>query len=337
MSLFTETLEILPQQDCMMTESGLTLSPEDSLANLTAWLVNALRKMTSGTSGENAKEYFARFGPDGQLLKMCQGYCQVTLDGSFEGFSGALPKQGMMRAGSLMALPTLGRRSKGTGCLLWRTPSASDANHSVNSADSNGCLHLTAQVHWPTPRANDAEKRGAIANDPRNGLPAAVMWPTPTVPNGGRQPKGGMSLTGMTPDGKKRQVDLNYAVKNWPTPKGRDWKCGGAKSEQNRNTPDLNTSAKMYSATNGALNADWVELLMNYPVGWTDIDCDNPAPWPGWPMGQGDEQYEYEPPRVITGQKNRAKRLKGCGNSVVPQQAYPIFAAIKQIEQEATP
>lgn len=309
MSLFTEMLENLPQQDCMMTESELTLSPEDSLASLTRWLVNALRKMTIGTSGGNVKEYFAKFSPDGQLLKMCQGYCQVTLDGSFEGFSGALPRQGMMLAGSLMALPMLERRSKGTGCSLWPTASVC-GNH-----NRKGC----------------SSKSG-------NGLAtAAALWPTPTVPNGGRQPKGGMSMTGMTPDGKKRQVDLNYAVKNWPTPKGRDWKCGGAKSEQNRNTPDLNTSAKMFSATNGALNADWVELLMNYPMGWTDIDCDNPVPWPGWPMGQGAEQYEYEPPRVITGQKNRAKRLKCCGNSVAPKQAYPIFAAIKQIEQEATP
>lgn len=49
------------------------------------------------------------------------------------------------------------------------------------------------------------------------------MWPTPTVPNGGRAPKGGMSATGMTPDGKKRQVDLQHAARMrgtgmWPTP-----------------------------------------------------------------------------------------------------------------------
>ena len=37
---------------------------------------------------------------------------------------------------------------------------------------------------WPTPRANDAEKRGNIANNPRNGLPAAVKYvPTPTAHN----------------------------------------------------------------------------------------------------------------------------------------------------------
>jgi len=44
-------------------------------------------------------------------------------------------------------------------------------------------------------------------------------------------------------------------------------------------------------------------------------------------------QHPYEPPRVITGQKNRAKRLKCLGNSVVPAQAYPIFKAIMEVSQ----
>jgi len=45
----------------------------------------------------------------------------------------------------------------------------------------------------------------------------ARMWPTANVPNGGRKPKGGMSQTGITPDGKKRQVGLDNAVEMWPT------------------------------------------------------------------------------------------------------------------------
>ena len=45
----------------------------------------------------------------------------------------------------------------------------------------------------------------------------ARMWPTANVPNGWRKPKGGMSQTGITPDGKKRQVGLHNAVEMWPT------------------------------------------------------------------------------------------------------------------------
>ncbi|MED0704919.1 DNA cytosine methyltransferase [Aneurinibacillus aneurinilyticus] len=50
-----------------------------------------------------------------------------------------------------------------------------------------------------------------------------------------------------------------------------------------------------------------------------------------WPAGYGQEQYEWEPPRVATGVKDRVWRLKGLGNAVVPHQIYPIFAAIVTI------
>ena len=43
--------------------------------------------------------------------------------------------------------------------------------------------------------------------------------------------------------------------------------------------------------------------------------------------------WDAEPdiPRVATGLKNRADRLKCLGNAVVPQQAYPIFLALKEM------
>lgn len=51
-------------------------------------------------------------------------------------------------------------------------------------------------------------------------------WLTPDVPNGGRALAADVSATGMTPDGKKRQVGLqNQAMRemaNWPTPLAHD-------------------------------------------------------------------------------------------------------------------
>lgn len=71
---------------------------------------------------------------------------------------------------------------------------------------------------------------------------------------------------------------------------------------------------------------------MGYPIGWTDPDYDEPEPWPGWPALMGEPQFDYEPPRTCTKLPNRAARLKGLGNSVVPAQAYPFFEAIAIME-----
>ncbi len=53
----------------------------------------------------------------------------------------------------------------------------------------------------------------------------------------------------------------------------------------------------------------------------------------GLPSGlDGHWRVEPDIPRVAKGIKNRVDRLKCLGNAVVPQQAYPIFRAITEIE-----
>ncbi|MDD4280576.1 MAG: DNA (cytosine-5-)-methyltransferase [Candidatus Sumerlaeales bacterium] len=51
-----------------------------------------------------------------------------------------------------------------------------------------------------------------------------------------------------------------------------------------------------------------------------------------WPAGYGQQQYDWEPPRTAHGIKHRADRIKCLGNAVVPQQFYPIFKAIAEVE-----
>ena len=45
-----------------------------------------------------------------------------------------------------------------------------------------------------------------------------------------------------------------------------------------------------------------------------------------------DGDWEQGIPRVATGVKHRVQRLKALGNAIVPQQCYPIFAAMAQME-----
>ena len=53
--------------------------------------------------------------------------------------------------------------------------------------------------------------------------------------------------------------------KYWPTPTAHNAKETAAPSEARRNTPTLASQA------GGKLNPDWVEWLMGWPIGWTDL------------------------------------------------------------------
>ena len=85
--------------------------------------------------------------------------------------------------------------------------------------------------------------------------------PTPTASDYGT---GGNGIRKGT---QKQIISLGtMARKNlWPTPMASDWKRGASPSEQKRNTPSLP------ARVGGKLNPQWVEWLMGYPTGWTDL------------------------------------------------------------------
>lgn len=186
---------------------------------------------------------------------------------------------------------------------------------------------------WATASVCGNYNRKSASATSGDGLDTAVKnWPTPTVAD---TFTGNLKSTQQKP-GSMHSVNLSQAV-NWPTPTQRDWRRGCSanvrKDGRKRNSLDF----VVYEKQQGHLNADWVELLMGLPIGWTDINVakEDIESWQGWPAAINVEQYAYEPPRVIVGQKNRAKRLKALGNGCVPQQVYLVFAAIMEVENEA--
>ena len=97
---------------------------------------------------------------------------------------------------------------------------------------------------WPTPIARDykgarkPETLKAVGRDAKNSLPDAVrsgLWPTPTA----NEDAAG------TPNGKMQRQLGNHPDIRGTTPE--QWKCG-------------------------TLNPQWVEWLMGYPEGWTDLE-----------------------------------------------------------------
>ena len=122
---------------------------------------------------------------------------------------------------------------------------------------------------WPTPNASNV--KGAYqdmtklserekAGRQRNLQDVVRMWPTPR------------SCTAMSaPNIQNRVNDKNPNLESivarslWPTPTTQDAKNNGGPSQHNRNTKPLNAEV------GGSLNPEWVEWLMGYPEGWTDL------------------------------------------------------------------
>jgi hypothetical protein len=116
------------------------------------------------------------------------------------------------------------------------------------------------------------------------------LWPTP---RSGKTTDENLESWQATPP-------LTLAVKMWPTPTKQDGENNGGPSQYHRNSLPLNTLVKMYPTpmvgstspaahnaisgqwktamakvtgepVTGCLNPEWVEALMGYPPGWTEI------------------------------------------------------------------
>jgi hypothetical protein len=144
-----------------------------------------------------------------------------------------LPRSGMTRSGMLWARQTLVLRTSETesGFLL---PTPDTTNR-----DNKKVLY----------------SKNAPSQSGRSLATYARTWPTPTV-HGNYNRKG---LSKTSGDG------LATAVTKWPTPTAHNAKETNAPSEHNRNTPTLTAQA------GGSLNPTWVEWLMGWPLGWTDL------------------------------------------------------------------
>lgn len=101
---------------------------------------------------------------------------------------------------------------------------------------------------------------------------------------------------------------------NWPTPTAADHRDrGGPSLPSIQRRKEIGKSIELSMTVDGALNADWVEALMGWPVGWTDLKPMEPQSW--WDYDW--DKWEPDIPRAITGQKDRAKRQKAIGNGQV--------------------
>jgi hypothetical protein len=162
-------------------------SVEDFPVSPTPWLANVADLPTAATCGPSTPDSFASLGPDGSWRKTCQGYSQITLDGSLEAFSETWPRAGMTQSGRAFLLPTWGHRTDATGCGLLPTPTVGDSR-------SAGSRNLPGSKAHAGVSLTDYVKFGN-SNTPRWATPSSRDWKdTP-----------GMARSGTNPDGSLRQ------------------------------------------------------------------------------------------------------------------------------------
>jgi len=105
------------------------------------------------------------------------------------------------------------------------------------------------------------------------------LWPTPTCGGGGQTLPEGTTPQGKIPEGRKQTVCLERYVqqvgrKVWPTPTASAHK-GWSPNHNRADTDDrLDYTVELEasgSGTLGRLNPQFVEWLMGWPIGWTEL------------------------------------------------------------------
>ena len=126
---------------------------------------------------------------------------------------------------------------------------------------------------------------------------AVRLWPTPdaNMGTGGRvtNPEH-VTDTGLDlRTGRKRQITIADAVRRYPTPAASDHKGSSAPGQRRGQLseaiePDANAN-RGDSTPPMTLNPAWVEWLMGFPIGWTDLEGSATPSCPRSQSGSDDE------------------------------------------------
>jgi hypothetical protein len=280
----------------------LTSSQEDTLANLSPSQVAKKVSKIRDTSGQSILDLSKNSGPLGLLEKMLVDTLNSVSTPLSRTWRVKTTPLGRLVFQLRASVPTTKEKESG----YWRTPDAhsgrgpSSEERMKMKLEKKMPISLNDQVAhpglmWPTPKASGQEKlktlikRKGIKEAVKHNLTAAVeMWPTPSQ----RDYKGG-SGTIKEKDGKYyRQSDktgTKYGVrldalieyqhrKMYPTPAAHEGRLGyqrrdtGKKGTQKSLTTIVIDDEGGREKTTGQLNPTWVEWLMGYPKGWTDLN-----------------------------------------------------------------
>jgi hypothetical protein len=246
-------------------------------------------QVSAADYGLNSNALLARYDHISCSWKTAQCSLFADLEQSLETW----PRSGSMLNGVCYQRPMLELHTSAIASGFWPfgmvpTPCAAAEAPNRGSNKKNGPKSLIefAQSNipaepqmWPTPTVCGNYNRPGVSATSGMGLASAVkLWPTPTATEGmgGGSAKSGMKAINRVkrPSGCHRTLALRDAVKIWPTPtasasKGSSPATLTRKSGKSRINDRLDHS--VMASDGGQLNPTWVEWLMGWPLGWTDL------------------------------------------------------------------
>jgi site-specific DNA-cytosine methylase len=183
---------------------------------------------------------------------------------------------------------------------MWATPRTTDAAGGARPMDEKGRrisyssnlvfgANLSDQVRmWPTPTASQARSEGSIKQMRQKVYAGEVtreeaeamiggsleparlsaMWPTPMARDYKDTPTQTDRGLGSRDDSKLPIRVFREEEKMWPTPTANEDHAGRPGTKMQKmlgNHPEVRNTGV------GTLNPQWVEWLMGYPRGWTDL------------------------------------------------------------------
>jgi DNA (cytosine-5)-methyltransferase 1 len=274
----------------------LTLYVGDTPASRLAQQANGKAQTTPDTFGLGCEKPLASYDPDTQSWRTYE----ATLVSDSQPFSGKWPASGMTQNGKLFQQPQLVRHIAGIVSSSWPTPTVDDSKN-VNPKP-NRRPGLVAAVNnaptpsgnWPTPTTADVYTDNLKSSQQSDGSMHSVslgqavqMWPTPTAVT--RPMEGNVRLyRAKIQAGEMTEAEAEAILGKsvweaqgklpamWPTPTHGKLAGGSGAFQQiqdkyEANEITLEEKKAMQAGNGGRLNPMWVEWLMGFPTGWTDL------------------------------------------------------------------
>ena len=234
------TSENLTTESLQCIKGWLTSYQGDSPVSLSLSQVKTRANQTNEICGQQPSNVLASYDRDSHSWRTSQ---ISLLTNTLDEFSEIWPKPGMIVNGELLPRPQLVPLISEKESGYWRTPEHGDAANRKFAVNSRGEPKLSAQVkQWPTPAAWDANRGPQTSERMAKKL-------------------GGPNLISVIKHREK------FPTPTTPRPHDNEKTAGEFMPSQNQK--DLTIVAQ----TGGQLNPTWVEWLMGWPPGWTDLKC----------------------------------------------------------------